>query len=114
MPLLRKHARFCSIPRMTTVPMIRALGLSASLIIAACAGDALAQGTFTINGRTKIEGGSLDGTKVVVYKNGEKERVLNSNLSRFTLELEIGHNYILSFEKDGFVTKKLSFDTHAP
>ncbi|HEX2617442.1 MAG TPA: hypothetical protein VHL57_07855, partial [Flavobacteriales bacterium] len=75
---------------------------------------ASAQGKFTINGRVKIDGGSVDGTRVVVYKNGEKLRTVTNNLSKFTLDLELNGDYILSFEKDGFVTKKLSFDTHAP
>ncbi|MFT3885706.1 MAG: hypothetical protein QM724_09820 [Flavobacteriales bacterium] len=75
---------------------------------------ASAQGKFTINGRVKVDGGSLDGTRVVVYKDGEKQRTVNNNLSKFTLDLELNSAYILSFEKEGFVTKKLSFDTHAP
>lgn len=67
-----------------------------------------------INGRLKIEGGSVEGAKVVVMKDGQKERTVSSGLSRFSLELELGHSYVLSFEKDGFVTKKLAFDTHVP
>lgn len=70
--------------------------------------------TFTINGRLKVDGGSVEGAKVVVLKDGQKERTVSSGLSRFSLELELGHSYVLSFEKDGFVTKKLAFDTHVP
>ncbi len=70
--------------------------------------------TFTINGRLKIEGGGVDGAKVVVWKDGKKERTVSSGLSRFSLDLDINANYVLSFEKDGFVAKKLAFDTHAP
>lgn len=74
----------------------------------------LAQGTFTINGRTKVDGGSLDGTRCVVYKNGEKLRTLTTSLGKFSMDLDVNADYVLSFEKEGFVTKKLSFDTHAP
>jgi len=87
------------------------------VIAAVCsvAVSAFAQaGSFTISGRVKIEGGGLDGTKVVVYRNGQKDRAITNNLSKFSLELDLGQNYELSFEKDGFVTKKLSFDTRAP
>ena len=70
--------------------------------------------TFTISGRLKIEEGSVEGSRVVVFKDGKKERTVSSGLSRFALELDLNSNYVLSFEKDGFVSKKLAFDTHAP
>ncbi len=73
-----------------------------------------AQPKFTINGRLKIDGGDLDGARMVVYKNGVKERVTNSGMNKFSLELELNANYVLSFEKDGFVSKKLSFNTKVP
>ncbi|HMQ76343.1 MAG TPA: carboxypeptidase-like regulatory domain-containing protein [Flavobacteriales bacterium] len=75
---------------------------------------AFAQRAFTITGRVKVEGGGLENTKVVVYKNGEKDRVLTSGLGKFNLDLTLNANYVLSFEKDGFVTKKLVFDTKVP
>ncbi|HEY0977453.1 MAG TPA: hypothetical protein VGE21_08285 [Flavobacteriales bacterium] len=73
-----------------------------------------ARAQFTINGKLKVEGGGLDGAQVVVYRNGEKQRVLNNNLGKFSLDLEVNQDYTLSFEKEGFVTKKLSFNTRAP
>ena len=73
-----------------------------------------AQRAFTITGRVKVEGGGLENTKVVVYKNGEKDRVITSGLGKFNLDLALNANYVLSFEKDGFVTKKLVFDTKVP
>jgi len=90
--------------------------LSAAIVLVAMAAPAVAQtqGRFTIQGRVKIEGGGLEGAKLVVYRNGEKDRVVTNNLSKFALDLDLNQQYMLSFEKDGFVTKKLSFDTHAP
>jgi len=73
-----------------------------------------AQGKFTVNGRMKIEGGDLSNTRAVVFKNGVKERTISANLSKFSLDLEIGNNYVISFEKDGYVAKKISFNTNAP
>lgn len=75
---------------------------------------AMAQGKFTINGRLKVDGGGMDGSRMVVYMGGEKQRTISSDLNRFSLEMELNKNYVLSFEKDGFVTKKLSFNTHVP
>ncbi len=73
-----------------------------------------AQSRFMVNGRLKIESGDMSGTRVVVMKDGAKERTLTDGLSKFSLDLEVGHNYVLSFEKSGYVAKKISFNTHAP
>lgn len=73
-----------------------------------------AQGRFTVNGRMKVEGSDLSGARAVVYKNGVKERTITTGLTKFSLELDLNANYIVSFEKDGYVAKKLSFNTHAP
>ncbi len=72
------------------------------------------QGRFTVNGRMKVEGADLGNARVVVYKNGSKERSITSNLNKFTLDLDLNANYVLSFEKDGYVAKKVSFNTKAP
>ena len=91
---------------------LRACAIVGTLVLASAAG-VLAQ-TFQINGRVKVDGGALEGVKVVVYKNGEKQRTVTSGLSKFSLDLDLNADYVLSFEKEGFVSKKLSFDTHAP
>jgi hypothetical protein len=74
----------------------------------------LGQGKFTVNGRLKIEGSDLSGARAVIYKNGEKDRTVTTNLNKFTLELDLNENYVISFEKPGFVAKKLSFNTRVP
>ncbi len=75
---------------------------------------AAGQNRFTVNGRLKIEGGDLSGARAVVYKNGQKERTVTSGLNKFSLDLELNQNYLISFEKDGYVSKKLSFNTKVP
>lgn len=75
---------------------------------------AFAQGRFTVNGRMKVEGADLGSARVVVYKNGAKERSITNNLNKFSLDLDLNANYVLSFEKDGYVAKKVSFNTKAP
>ena len=88
-----------------------------SLILFLLLGSAIslaAQNTFTVNGRLKVEGSDLGGARMVIMKDGEKERTVTSDLGRFSLDLDIGHKYILEFQKDGFVTKKLLFNTNAP
>ncbi len=92
---------------------LRACAIAGALVLASAAG-VLAQGGFQINGRLKVDDGGPDGARVIVYKNGEKQRTINSGLSKFSLDLDLNADYILEFEKEGSVTKKLSFDTHAP
>lgn len=92
---------------------LRTCAFAGALALAGVSG-VHAQGVFTINGRLKVEGGGLDGAKLIVLKDGQKVRTLNNGLSKFSLDLDVNANYVLEFEKDGFVTKKLSFDTHAP
>ncbi|MBK7752189.1 MAG: hypothetical protein IPI41_06155 [Flavobacteriales bacterium] len=83
------------------------------LVLLVC-GPVLAQRKFTITGRVKVEGGGLENTRMVIYKNGEKDRTVNSGLSKFVVDLDFNASYVMSFEKDGFVTKKLVFETKAP
>jgi hypothetical protein len=97
--------------RVSMRTMLRCVFLFCTIAVAAAAHS---QQTFQVNGRLKIEGGDLSGTRVVVYKNGEKERVINSGLNKFSLELEMNANYLMSFEKDGYVAKKLLFNTKIP
>jgi hypothetical protein len=84
------------------------------LFFMALMAQVLGQDKFTVHGRLKIEGGDLSGARAVVYKNGEKERTITTGLNKFTLDLDLNSNYIISFEKDGYVSKKLSFDTRLP
>jgi hypothetical protein len=90
---------------------LRPLLLGSLLVLA---GLVSAQNKFTINGRLKIDGGDLAGARVVVYKNGEKERVITTGLNKLGMDLDLNASYVLSFEKDGFVSKKLSFNTRVP
>jgi hypothetical protein len=73
-----------------------------------------AQSRFTVNGRMKVEAGDLSGARVVVYKNGVKERTITQNLGKFSIDLDLQKDYILSFEKEGFVSKKIAFNTRVP
>lgn len=97
---------------MPVFPSVRAALLA--LLCLAASHMLHAQGRFSANGRLKVEGSDLSGARAVVYKNGVKERTITTGLTKFTLELELNANYIVSFEKDGYVAKKLSFNTNAP
>ncbi|MFZ1332217.1 MAG: hypothetical protein WAR83_08510, partial [Flavobacteriales bacterium] len=69
---------------------------------------AYAQSTLQVNGRIKIEGGDVQGSRAVIYKNGVKERTITTDLNKFSVVMDVNANYIISFEKNGYVSKKLS------
>jgi len=73
----------------------------------------LGQGLDLI-GKVKADGGGLSDAKVVVMKEGKKVKTLNNGLSKFELQLDFNSTYVLVFEKKGYVTKKLQFNTGVP
>ncbi len=85
-----------------------------ALIALISALGASSQAVFTVNGRLKIEGGDMGDTRVVVFKNGSPVRTLTDGLNKFSLDLDLQADYVMSFEKDGYVSKKLSFNTRVP
>ena len=68
---------------------------------------------FLINGRFKVDGGSNNEARIVLEKDGRKIKTLSGD-ARFEIGLDYQAIYIISFIKEGFVTKKLLFDTHVP
>ena len=80
----------------------------------AVAAPLTAQHGFRINGRFKVEAGDLRDARVVVIKDGQEDHTLTDGLSRFDLLLDYGHKYVLEFRKEGYVTKKILFNTECP
>lgn len=74
---------------------------------------ASAQNGLILEGKFKVDGGSNNGAKIIVEKDGKRVQT-KEGTSRFEIELDFQAVYLVSFEKDGFVSKKLRFDTHVP
>ena len=68
---------------------------------------------FYIGGKFKVDGGSNRDARIVIEKDGKKVRTIAGD-ARFEIPLDFQAIYVLSFEKDGYVTKRLRFDTHVP
>jgi hypothetical protein len=66
---------------------------------------------FMITGRFKIDGGSKSGAKIILEKDGRQVKSLDGE-ARFEIGLDYQAVYTVSFVKEGFVTKRLRFDTH--
>lgn len=78
------------------------------------AASAFAQGDrFIIEGRLKVDGGSVSDAKIIVERDGRQVKSIEGE-SRFEIELDFQSIYIISFVKEGFVTKRLRFDTNVP
>ncbi len=68
---------------------------------------------FIVEGRFKIDGGSVGGAKILVEKDGQQVKSIEGD-SKFEVGLDFQAIYVISFVKEGFVTKRLRFDTHVP
>lgn len=64
-----------------------------------------------ITGRFKIDGGTNKDATITLEKDGRKVKTIAGE-SRFEVGLDYQAVYIVSFEKEGYVTKRIRFDTH--
>ncbi|HMC97529.1 MAG TPA: hypothetical protein VKG92_07755, partial [Flavobacteriales bacterium] len=67
-----------------------------------------------IDGKVRTEGVPLDGTRILVERDGIMVQVVSEDVGRIRLRLDLQRVYILSFERVGCMTKQLLFDTHVP
>lgn len=72
------------------------------------------QGALKVYVRLIIKKGETAGSKIVLYKNGQITEEVPLKSGRFELNLEYNNEFILSFEKPGYVTKKIAIDTNVP
>ncbi len=68
---------------------------------------------FIITGKFKIDGGSNSEAKIVLEKNGKRVNTIEGT-SKFEIGLDFDATYVVTFEKEGYVSKRLRFDTHVP
>lgn len=84
-----------------------------------CLGAALALGAMGkpqlhLDGILIVKGAPVEGSRVIVLGKDGQTRVLDDGLAHFTFSLELQKEYLVSFERPGFVSKKLRFNTHVP
>lgn len=83
----------------------------AAALLSASAAD---KGTLLLDGKLQVEEGGMTGATVIVYKDNARMQEITKGLHHFTLELELGHTYLLAFTKPGCVTKELLLDARTP
>ena len=77
-------------------------------------GLANAQEPFKIYGKYMVNGGSVLGAKIKIEKNGVQVKLVEQDKSKFEFPLEYDCDYVFSFMKDGYVTKKVQVSTKVP
>ncbi len=71
-------------------------------------------GSVHLDGVMVIRGDKSATARVVVTELQTPGMALDNVSGHFTLELGLGRNYLLSFEREGMVTKLVYFDTNVP
>lgn len=66
-------------------------------------------------GKLKVEWGNTDNTTIVLYEdNKEIDDFRPQSNGKFQFSLELNHTYMFWFQKPGYVTKKVQFETMVP
>ena len=69
---------------------------------------------LSLDGIMMVKGMSMTGARVIILGPDQSSRVLTEGLDHFTLRLELNTEYLLSFEREGCVSKQLQFNTSVP
>lgn len=89
--------------------------VTTSLVAAALSAEALpAMLELRVDGKVKIKGGELNGARAIIVVDDAGTVNLDQGLAHFTYALRLQTQYLFSFEKEGYVTKQVLFDTHVP
>ncbi len=74
----------------------------------------LAQPPLHVISDLSIDGGSKTDSKIVIERDGQKWRGRNGDDPKSFTELECQHDYVFTFSKKGYVTKKIFISTKVP
>lgn len=58
--------------------------------------------------------GKLDNSLITITRNGQPYRVIDPNKGKYTLDLEMGSDFVFTFTKMGYISKAVIIDTHIP
>ncbi len=73
------------------------------------------QGSLGIKGSVKVDRTAMQGAKLIVIKNGVKEKTYTSDAKgKFEFSIDLNAQYEIVVAKQGYYSKKLSFNTRVP
>lgn len=91
-----------------SLPLVAALALQFPVTVASV------PGTLHLDGLIIVRGDRNAPARVVITSMGSTSTVMEGISRRFELELALEGAYLISFEREGMVTKLVYFDTHVP
>lgn len=97
----------CSIPALNLLLILSVLFSFTGLY-------AQRQSALPVTANFKIEEGSLDGSYLVLENLTTATSQTIKGIARFNLNLPYNNEFLLSFNKPGYITKKIQIDTRAP
>lgn len=71
--------------------------------------------SLPVSGRVTDGENKMAGCEIVLYKNNERLSSLTTDKSgKFQVQLDLNETWGIEFHKEGFVAKRMVFDTHLP
>ncbi|MBL4656666.1 MAG: hypothetical protein JKX73_01605 [Flavobacteriales bacterium] len=64
--------------------------------------------------KLSIDKGDLEGSNIAITKNGKPWKNANPTRAKYEFDLDYGHEYLFTFTKAGYITKKIIFNTKVP
>lgn len=69
---------------------------------------------FTVRFKLTIEKGDLKNALITITKNGAPFKVIDPNGGKYSVDLDLGANYLATCTKMGYISKSIILDTHIP
>lgn len=79
-----------------------------------CGTNLLAQEKYRIKFNLIIDEGNTAGSKVSAERDGQKWKSIDGDDGKSYIDLDYQHDYIISFSKPGYITKKIAISTKVP
>ncbi len=70
--------------------------------------------TVTVKFILEVDKGNMKNALITITKNGLAYKVIDPDGGKYTVELELGAQYLVTCTKMGYISKTLIFDSHVP
>lgn len=68
-------------------------------------------GQIQVGGTVTENNKKLPGAVIQLYANGSLQRTITSDNGKYSLTLDLGVDYVITFSKPGYITKRINFST---
>ncbi len=85
------------------------------LLFVFCTSGLIAQApVFTVRVKLSVVDGDLKSSVITITKNGSPFRVIDPDKGKYTVDLDLGAEYLFTATKLGYIAKSVVVDTHIP